>query len=55
MDHVATDLPASVASGQVMLVCAVLVGFVLVVCCELVLVLRRKNREAHDDCQVAGV
>ena len=43
MDHLATDLPASVASGQVMLVCAVLVGFVLVVCCEWMIRLRSRQ------------
>ena len=43
MDHVATDLPASVASGQVLLVCVVLVVGVLVVCCELMIRLRSQG------------
>ena len=43
MDHVATDLPASVASGQVLLVCAVLVVGMLVLACELSIWLRSRQ------------
>ena len=43
MDRIATELPASVASGQVLLVCVVLVGFVLVVCCEWMIRLRSRQ------------
>jgi len=43
MDHVATDLPASVASGQVLLICAVLVVGMLVLACELMIRLRSQG------------